>query len=152
MNLPTLPPQPAPLRLPLTKETRLCYLGVASLLAMTLGVALYLSPSAEGHGTHRQLGLPACSMYALTNIRCPACGMTTAWSHTVRGEFAQAIRTNLGGMILCWQAMFAVPVLVGIAWRGTGSHRNWFLQLNTSMVIAVVVVATAQWIGRFVTG
>ena len=44
-----------------------------------LVIAAALSPSNAGHGTHRQLGLPACGWQTNMGLPCPTCGMTTSF-------------------------------------------------------------------------
>ncbi|MBT4523937.1 MAG: DUF2752 domain-containing protein, partial [Phycisphaerae bacterium] len=69
---------------------RLHALGVSIASLALLSIALLLTPSADGIGTHTQLGLPACGWILAADLPCPTCGMTTAWSHTIRGELPSA--------------------------------------------------------------
>lgn len=85
-------------------------------------VAAWLRPSPLGFGTHRQLGLPPCTFVSLFGIRCPSCGMTTAWSHAVRGHWLRAAECNTGGAVLAALAMSVGPWLLAAAARG-----KWFL-------------------------
>jgi Protein of unknown function (DUF2752) len=73
-------------------------LALACLSWLALGASLLPHPS--GMGTHRQLGLPPCGWLASFGRPCPTCGMTTAFSHTSRGEvvsgfFVQPFATAL---------------------------------------------------------
>lgn len=86
---------------------------VALLWAAALGlVALRLltTPASEGHGTHEQLGLPACGMMAWTGWPCPGCGVTTSLSWVAHGEFARAFVVHPFG------ALLAAGILAGFAW------------------------------------
>lgn len=65
-----------------------------------LACAAWLKPDPRGYGTHQQFGLGACGMILGTGLPCPTCGMTTAFSHTVRGQWSSAIRAQLGGFLL----------------------------------------------------
>lgn len=47
---------------------------------VVLALALWLTPEAEGVGTHMQLGLGGCAMLTLTGWPCPMCGMTTTFT------------------------------------------------------------------------
>ena len=76
--------------------------GVALMSVVLLSVAFILNPSREGVGTHRQLGLPECGWILAADVPCPTCGMTTAWSHTVRDEFPTAFMTQPLGLILAF--------------------------------------------------
>lgn len=55
------------------------------------GLCLFLTPSAEGHGTHRQLGLPPCSSVLLFGRPCPGCGLTTSFTSTVQMNWDKAL-------------------------------------------------------------
>jgi hypothetical protein len=114
-----------------TPWRRLIGLVVAIAAASVLGVALSLTPDPAGHGTHHQLGLPACNwMKSPINMPCPTCGMTTSFSHAVRGEVLQAVRAQPFGFLLAiatgcallmglYVAATAAPVmgLLGRLWR-----------------------------------
>lgn len=68
--------------------------------ACVIGLAIYLQPAPEGHGTHRQLGLGECGMLVVTGLPCPSCGMTTAFAHTVRGQWLRAFWVQPAGFLL----------------------------------------------------
>lgn len=70
-----------------------------ALLAM-LVVGAWLVPSAKGHSTHEQLGMPACGFLAATGRPCPTCGMTTAVSLAVHREPIRAFITQPFGALL----------------------------------------------------
>ncbi|HHN77174.1 MAG TPA: DUF2752 domain-containing protein [Phycisphaerales bacterium] len=59
-----------------------------------------LHPSDEGHGTHTQLGMPACGWVIAFNKPCPTCGMTTAFTHAAHGRFADALADQPMGALL----------------------------------------------------
>lgn len=80
--------------------------------------AATLSPSAAGHGTHTQLGLPPCGFLVYTGFPCPGCGLTTSFAHMIRLEVVGAFHANPFGILLflCTAAM--VPLaLFGIVRR-----------------------------------
>ncbi|MBX7169090.1 MAG: DUF2752 domain-containing protein [Pirellulales bacterium] len=108
-----------------------CGLAGLGLLAL-LCVAAWLTPNARGLGTHQQLGLPPCTFLTLFGQRCPACGMTTAWAHAVRGQFAAAAAANLGGTLLAVAAALGAPWLLAVALRG-----RWLLGVPREEVLAV---------------
>ncbi len=77
---------------------------IASFCLIVLLVALKVSPSPTGSGTHQQLDLPACS-WMERGVPCPTCGMTTAFSHVVRGQLLSAFLVQPAGAvfaILCF--------------------------------------------------
>jgi hypothetical protein len=70
-----------------------------------LSVAAWLRPDPRGFGTHQQLGSGRfasgpCGMLLVTGFPCPTCGMTTAFSHTVRGQFVRAFLVQPAGFVL----------------------------------------------------
>ncbi len=128
--------------------------GIALLLAaaplLLLGVASQLQPSDSGLGTHQQLGLPPCTLRVLTGIRCPACGMTTSWTHFAQGDWGQSIAVQPGGFLLA---------LYGLAWSVTagrvglsGTMATWAAQRRLGIgLVAIGVVVLVDW-GRDVWG
>lgn len=120
-------------------------------LSVLLGVSLWLTPSAEGLGTHRQLGLPPCTIVQFYGVRCPACGMTTSWAHLVRGQLPSACRANTGGVLLGVLALCGAPWLVGSAclgrwWGWTPTDRA----LLVGSLVAFGVILT-DWLVRWWT-
>src|SRR5437868_6835162 len=69
------------------------------LWAAVPGFAIYLTPSAAGHGTHQELGLPLCPSVLLFDRPCPGCGLTTSWTALVHGDIALAFRAHALGPI-----------------------------------------------------
>lgn len=65
-------------------------------IAMTL-VGLALRPSASGHGTHEELGLPPCPSAAFMDRPCPGCGLTTSISAFLHGDLRLAFHAHLLG-------------------------------------------------------
>ncbi len=75
--------------------------GVVAMLSWTLlAVAVALTPSESGVGTHEQLGMPPCSAEVLTGYPCPSCGMTTAFAWFVRGDLINALKAQVFGTAL----------------------------------------------------
>lgn len=62
-------------------------------------IGAYLTPSSQGHGTHQQLGLPPCPSVFMFGRLCPGCGMTTAFSATIKGDFVTAWNANPFGTL-----------------------------------------------------
>ncbi|HEX5446079.1 MAG TPA: DUF2752 domain-containing protein [Pirellulales bacterium] len=127
-------------------------LAVAGLsLLAPLAVAGCLRPSPLGFGTHQQLGLPPCTFVWLFGIRCPSCGMTTSWSHAVRGQWLASVRSNGGGAALAATAMIVGPWLVASAVAG-----RWLLRPPSDRAVAAVatgfiIITLIDWIYRLFT-
>ena len=87
-------------------------LGAAGAMAV-LGVAAWMVPRPNGHGTHQELGMPPCSMIAELGWPCPTCGMTTSVSQAVRGRLGEAFHAHPFGLVLT--ATLAVVMVLGLA-------------------------------------
>ncbi|MCA9268178.1 MAG: DUF2752 domain-containing protein [Planctomycetales bacterium] len=125
--------------------TRLTIAAMGVVLISMLGVAVWLKPSPRGFGTHTQLGLQPCTFTQLARIRCPSCGMTTSWAHTVRGQLFSAVKANSGGTLLALLALVGGPWLLL-----SGVLGKWFCgRPNEWLVVAlaafVVIVTLTDW-------
>ncbi|MBZ0120828.1 MAG: DUF2752 domain-containing protein [Sandaracinaceae bacterium] len=78
-------------------------------LAVIVTAAL-LTPSAEGHGTHTQLGLPPCGFLVVTGYPCPGCGLTTSFAHMVRLQIGGALGANPFGVLLFTCTALSLPI------------------------------------------
>jgi len=92
--------------------------AAVALLAVVviLALARLLHPDPRGYGTHEHLFLPPCMFLKITHLPCPFCGMTTGFAHMVRGEVADATRSNPGAPLLfvltCVCGVLSVRALV----------------------------------------
>jgi hypothetical protein len=126
-------------------------LAGAGLGLIALLVAAYrLVPDRRGLGTHQQLGLPPCTLMVVAGIRCPSCGMTTAWSYLTHGNIEASLRANPGGTLLAGLAFAFVPLaLIGAIsgrwWPGDAMTWGLLVWLATSLVVAGL-----DWLIRFV--
>ena len=122
--------------------TRRIHALIVALAAIALlSIAFALSPSSDGVGTHQQLGLPRCGWILVADLPCPTCGMTTAWSHTIRGELPTAFMTQPMGMLL---ALLAVCVAVGaLITACTGySFQHLLYRFSPSKLFILLIVLT----------
>ena len=133
-------------RLTRTERTGFILLGVV--LAMLLAIAAWLNPDPSGLGTHRQLGLPGCNMVTFFGIRCPGCGMTTSWAHTLNGDIQSGLRCSTSGVLFCVFTAAIVPCLLVLAIRGKTSNRNWFSRVSVPVLIAIMLISIAEWLIR----
>ena len=122
--------------------------GVAGVLA----TAGWLEPDPRGYGTHLRLGLPPCAFLVMTGCRCPSCGMTTAFSCTMRGRFHAAWRANPAGSLLASSCAVLVPWMLAAAVGG----RPWgFRTLEkplTVVGVAAVALSLVAWTVRLLLG
>jgi hypothetical protein len=119
---------------------------LTSLVAIALlSVAMYVKPASEGVGTHQQLGLPQCGWIIAANVPCPTCGMTTAWSHTVRGEISSAFLAQPMGMLLAIATMFVATGGLFSAMTGYSFNGLLYRFAPSKIFIVVVVLTLASW-------
>lgn len=111
---------------------------VAVVFAMLLATAASLAPSRSGYGTHTQLGMGECFVVSQWGVRCPSCGMTTAWARLLHGDVVGAVTANAGGALLCVVAILAVPWLLATAAVG----RWWYLRPTAGLVFPFFAVVT----------
>jgi hypothetical protein len=128
-----------------SNSTRLGLSLIAIVLVMLLACARWLEPSTTGFGTHRQIGLPPCTTYALFGVKCPSCGMTTAWAFTTRLRFQEALNANMAGTFLCIQAIASVPYLVMMIFAKRDPLGRFFSAATVWGIIGSLVLAVALW-------
>jgi hypothetical protein len=106
----------------LSVATRLLLIVCGGGLVCLLTLAAWLEPDPRGLGTHQRLGLPPCTFQVLFAVRCPSCGMTTAWAHLVRGQIGAACRANVGGLLVGLVSLLLGPwtLLSGLSGRWLG--------------------------------
>lgn len=92
------PERTGPLRAPLGERLLAAVFALGSLGVLAL--AAWLDPSARGHGTHTQIGLPPCAWAIWFDKPCPTCGMTTAFSHAGEGRWIAAFLTQPAGAVM----------------------------------------------------
>jgi hypothetical protein len=97
-------------------------------LLVPLVVAWLLEPDAKGYGTHQQMGFPPCTLVALCGVRCPTCGMTTAWAAVVHGRLLDGLAASVGGVLLAFLAIGSVIGLAATAFFGR--RPRWFPDTN----------------------
>jgi len=114
--------------------------GLALGLTAVFCIALWLDPYEEDGSprrlaTHRQLGLPPCTFYAITGQPCPACGMTTSFALLVRGDVLNSARANVVGSLLAALGLVMIPWCVTAVLTG----RTLFVR-SLERALAVVVI------------
>jgi hypothetical protein len=128
----------------------LAAVGLAAFALLVM--ARTLTPDSRGYGTHEQLGLAACGFARLTGVKCPTCGATTAWAHTVRGELPAALAANVGGTVLCGLAM------IGTLWAFVSAATGrWLIGRPTAKGLLILgsawlSVTLLDWAQRLASG
>ncbi|MEN3002259.1 MAG: DUF2752 domain-containing protein [Armatimonadota bacterium] len=85
---------------PVDRAARIGHGLIIIAVLLLVGLGLYLKPDPSGRGTHRQLGLPPCSIYFFTARPCPSCGLTTSISAWLHGDWRLGWRANPFGIVV----------------------------------------------------
>lgn len=117
-------------------------------LAVTV-IALLISPSKSGHGTHQQLGLPPCGAVMVFQRPCPGCGLTTSFAATVRGQFEHAWNSNPFGPI--FYGMFTLTALLALFGYATGRRINSDGPVYRGFMFTLIAGFMAWGMWRFAT-
>lgn len=129
--------------------SRLISISFLLVTGFVLALSLYLEPSAEGHGTHTQLGLNSCTFLAWTEFPCPMCGMTTTFALMAHGRVFQAIANQPMGVVLFLVTLctFFVSLKEVIRPRCIWK-RAWSVALHfeARVVISVLLALVAAWV------
>lgn len=120
---PDLYDEPLPARVPVMQSwVRLALIVIALGLLAVFAIAISLDPYRGGavwtQGTHRQLGLPPCSLVVLTGLPCPSCGMTTSFALLMHGDVWNSIQANWVGTLLALAGLLYIPWAIYSAVRG----------------------------------
>ena len=130
-----------------SERSRRLYALCVSLVAITLlCLAVVITPSPDGVGTHQQLGLPTCGWILAGDLPCPTCGMTTAWSHAVRGQIHLAFIAQPLGLIL---AVAALALAIGgliTAITGYSFQSLLYKYSPTKIIIVVASMSILSWL------
>ena len=137
---------------PVPRSGRWLLVGWSLLLIGGFALAWNLEPDPRGFGTHQSLGLPPCTFRALFDIPCPGCGMTTSFSHFVRGNLRQALLVNVGGLVLALVCAVQIP---WCWWSAARGRLSGITDPSRSLLILISVVGAIcvlNWVLRMFAG
>lgn len=125
---------------PLSATVRGGLVGVALVLLLVFGIALWLNPyeadgSRRAHGTHMQMGLGECGFLKFTGVPCPSCGMTTSFALLVRGDLIGSFQANAAGTFLALFCLALIVWCLASAW-----HRQTVFVRSVEWPIVVLVI------------
>lgn len=120
---------------PIARPGRLVLICWTLFLIAGFGVSLWLQPDQRGFGTHEQLGWAACSFQQITGWHCPSCGMTTSFSHFIRGHWVDSIRANSTGFFM---ALFCA---VQIPWSLASVRQSRLWRINQPHIALLTLLA-----------
>lgn len=118
--------------------------------AALLILASQLHPDQRGVGTHEQLGLPPCGLIQFVGIPCPTCGMTTAYSYTVRGRLIAGFSAQPFGFVLALGTILSVGLSAVIVVSGKTWRVNWYRISPNRTVLLLVVCFVLAWLYKIV--
>ncbi|MGE5612468.1 MAG: DUF2752 domain-containing protein [Bacillota bacterium] len=127
---------------------RLAALAVALGCLAVLATALILPPSPGGVGTHRGLGLDACSLLVRTGVPCPTCGMTTSFSYFVRGQVLASLYVQPMATVLAFLAALTFWAGLYVAMTGRPGHRLLRSVLPRYYLIPLFTLAVLAWVWK----
>lgn len=130
--------------------------GAAALLlascAGVLAVAVWVKPDPRGFGTHEQLFHGPCGMLLVSGYPCPTCGMTTAFSHTVRGQWWSAIRVQPAGFLFCLATAALGVISAMTIVRGRWPDLGLWRWPPLTLIVAFLVVFFGAWAYKVAAG
>lgn len=131
-------------------------IGFAMLGITVFVIAFALNPYDEAgrprsHGTHRQLGLPPCTLKTLTGVSCPSCGMTTTISLLMHGNPEAAWQTNWAGCVVAFIGILGTIWFLLVA-TGLPPGRFTANEVVKAMTIAGMAIATIRWLADLAYG
>lgn len=128
--------------------------ALALLLTITAGltVAAKLNPAGRMMGTHQQLGLPPCGMLFATGYPCPTCGMTTAFSYTLHGQWLLAMHAQLAGFAIALASVACGLAAACCAVTGGYPAPNWYRISPTALSIAIGGLLVIAWAAKIIGG
>jgi hypothetical protein len=112
------------------------------------GMGAFLVPSANGHGTHEQLGLPPCRMIEWFGIPCPGCGVTTSVTLAAQGHLLKAFVTQPFGIVMFALGVAALPWALWIHFRGRDAYAELQRCSQPKMWIVFFALMTFGWIWK----
>ncbi|MEM1071850.1 MAG: DUF2752 domain-containing protein [Planctomycetota bacterium] len=118
---------------------------------LVLGLAAWMTPDQEGHGTHTQIGLPECGWAQRLDAPCMTCGMTTSFSHAADGALVESFLTQPFGMLLAVATSAVCWVGIYIALTGSMLGARLVTLVNPRTLIFAGVLAVAAWGYKLVT-
>ncbi len=129
-------------------KSRLLLACIAIVLLSLFTLAAGLTPEPSGIGTHEQLGLPECGVIRMWGVRCPTCGMTTAWAHVAQGEFRQGLSASMAGSMLAVLALPTAVWLLASATLGRWCYLLPWANLVFPLLATLVGLALFEWMVR----
>ena len=117
-----------------------------------LGLAAWLKPDPRGYGTHTQLGTGPCGALIMTGYPCPTCGMTTAFAHTVRGQWLRAFWVQPAGFALGLGTIALAGITGWTVLSGRWPRRRVRFITPYRLFLGLLVLLLASWAFKIAVG
>ncbi len=124
---------------------------IASGCLLLLSLAAWMSPSADGYGTHTQLGLRECSWATMLDRPCPTGGMTTAFAFAAEGSFVASAAAQPFGLLLALGTAIAFWGSLHVALFGSALGHTASGLIRPSVLWIMGGAALAAWAYKFLT-
>jgi hypothetical protein len=119
--------------------------------AVVLGIAAWIKPSADGLGSHTELGLPSCAWVERFHLPCPSCGFTTSFAHFARGNLVASFYVQPMGCVLAILTTATFWVSLYIALTGRPALRLLRLLPTGYLLMALMFFGLAAWAWKIYT-
>lgn len=133
---------------PIGWKIRSLLIGWSVFLIAGFGVAIQIKPDPRGFGTHQQFGFAPCVIRNQLSIPCPSCGMTTSFSHFVRGQIRQSAEANTAGLVLALVCVVMIPW----SWISVYRKRLWLVSNPETgllwLMCGLVTITLTEWVFR----
>ena len=134
--------------IPIGWKIRLLLIGWSLFLIAGFGVAIQTNPDPRGFGTHQRFGFAPCVIRNQLSIPCPSCGMTTSFSHFVRGQIRQSAKANTAGLVLALVCVVMIPW----SWISVYHKRLWLVSNPETgllwLMCGLITIALTEWFFR----
>jgi len=115
-----------------------------------LSLAAFLRADPAGHGTHTQLGLPACGWMATHGRPCITCGMTTSFTHAAGGDLIAAGVVQPAGAMLALVAAAGFWGALHVAWTGSTLALAFGKAVGLKALWIALAIGGAAWAYKLV--
>ncbi len=119
--------------------------GIFVVAGTVLAISVWLKPSVNGYGTHRQLSATPCGVLVRTGLPCPTCGMTTSFALAVRGRWIRAFVVQPAGFVLALAT--GVAGLLGLRAALTGRDAEFLFRRVSPyrLFLSLLILLLAGW-------
>ena len=91
-------------------------------------------------------------MRTTTGFPCPTCGMTTAFAHTVRGQWLRAFLVQPAGFVLAVGTIGVAGVSLSTLFRGRWPRVNLWMITPYRFFLGLLVLFLGAWAFKVIVG